>query len=109
MESKSAKKNKKRHNKKKPEFQGGAKEKSDTSPEYLLEALKEKLIEAKASQVWCTTLFFILYNNIITEPDHFYCKLIFLNILTYLYSINYTYSILTAQMCFNEQQFLNVI
>ncbi|KAI0240104.1 hypothetical protein LSAT2_009186 [Lamellibrachia satsuma] len=50
MESKSAKKNKKRHNKKKPEFQGGAKEKSDTSPEYLLEALKEKLIEAKASQ-----------------------------------------------------------
>ena len=60
MESKSAKKNKKRHNKKKPEFQGGAKEKSDTSPEYLLEALKEKLIEAKASQVWCTTLFYFI-------------------------------------------------
>jgi len=52
MESKSAKKNKKRHNKKKPEFQS-TKGKDETSPEFMLEALKVKLAEAKASQVQC--------------------------------------------------------
>lgn len=49
MESKSAKKNKKRHNKKTPEFQG-TKKTNESSPEFMLEALKEKLAEAKESQ-----------------------------------------------------------
>ena len=57
MESKSAKKNKKRHNKKKPESHG-TKKKDETSPEFMLEALKVKLAEAKESQVQCKSTLF---------------------------------------------------